>query len=359
VGGVTVKIRKATGIAIIILFVIACCGCDIASIKDFIEERVTWFNRETALYITSTYTGRIYRYDFDTRTAEIWFSTGENGTGAIYFHNDVGYVAVGTATGSHPGLYRFDPRLKTPTISRIGNAISAQYVAFYSDTKAYVTDHTLPDITGVYTFNPSDPGAGLSERISGTDATSGRMLQDIIVGVDNQIYVSSYGDDTVLQIAPSTDSVEDTWNLSPNNPDGLLSRFSGFSAYIYVVCNPGGVYRFTPAGSSTNMVTGISASKMVYHEKTNKYYAVGWGNTYVLSPTSPTWTPTEITDGGTSFGGSDILIHNDLVFIVGHNPATKESHLYMIDTATAALTSHSPVSIMEYGVDGASNLAVY
>ena len=76
------KIRKAIGTIIIIFFVVVICGCDIASVKDFIEQRVAWYNRDTALYITSSQTGRVYRYDFDTHEAEVWFSTGENGTGA-------------------------------------------------------------------------------------------------------------------------------------------------------------------------------------------------------------------------------------------------------------------------------------
>ena len=352
------KIRRATGIAIIIFFVIVFCGCDIASVKDFIDQRVAWYNRDTALYITSSQTGRVYRYDFDTHDAEVWFSTDTNATGAIYFHNDVGYVAVGTDTGSHPGLYQFDPRLKTPTISRIGNPVSAQYVAFYSDTKAYVTDHSS-SVTGVFTFNPSNLSAGLTGPISGTDYDGSRMLQHIIIGVDNSVYVSSYGDDTVLQIATSSDSVEDTWDVSPGNPSGLLSRFSGLSAYIYVVCNPGGIYRFTPAGGKTHILPSVNASKMVYHEKSDKYYAAGGASAYMFSPTMPEWTATPKINEETNFGFTDILIYNDLVYIVGYNYVTKESRLYVIDTATEALTSYSPVSIMEDGVDGATNMAVY
>ena len=356
------KIRRATGIAITIFFVIVFCGCDIASVKDFIDQRVAWYNRDTALFITSTYTGRVYRYDFDTNEAELWFSTGENGTGAIYFHNDVGYVAVGAAS-SNPGLYRFDPRLKTPTISRIGIKISAQYVAFYSDTKAYVTEYTFGSSTGVHTFDPSNPAGGLNGPIPGTSETS-QVHQHIIVGVDNRIYVSDYGNHKVLKIDPQSDTVLSTWTPSTTYPQCLLSKFSGFTSYVYVLCNPystddGVIDRFTPAGNQDTMLTGIDVSKMVYHEKTNKYYAVGWGNTYVLSPTTPPWTYTEITNGAASFGGSDILIHNDLVFIVGYDLGTKDSYLYVIDTATEALTDYSPVSIMVNGEDGASNMAVY
>lgn len=352
------KIRRATGIAIIILFMIVFCGCDIASVKDFIEQRVAWYNRETALYITSSQTGRVYRYDFDTHDAEVWFSTDTNATGAIYFHNDVGYVAAGTDTGSHPGLYQFDPRLKTPTISQIGTIISAQYVAFYSDTKAYVTDHST-GVTGVYTFNPSNLSAGLIGPISGTDATGGRMLQHIIIGVDNRVYVSSYGDDTVLRIDTSSDTVlSPAWDLSPDNPNGLISRFSGLSAYIYVLCNPGGIYQYKPDGSRTHVLPSVIASKMVYHEQTDKYYAIGWLNTYKIS-SDPSWAAEEIKDGSDSFGGSDILIHDDFVYIVSCVYPAQESRLYVIDTSTEALTDYSPVSIMEDGVDGASNLAVY
>jgi len=357
-----VKIRRATGIAIIILFVIVFCSCDIASVKDFIEQRVAWHNRETALYITSTYTGRVYRYDFDTRTAEVWFSTGENGTGAIYFYNDVGYVAVGAAS-SNPGLYQFDPRLKSPTISRIGTAISAQYVAFYSDTKGYVTNHVFGSSTGVFTFNPSNPGTGLTGPIPGTEYDDFRMLQHIILGIDNRIYVSSYGDDTVLQIDPSLDEVHNTWTPSAANPQGLLSEFSGITSYIYVLCPAGGgtgaIDRFTPAGSQSTVLQGIDVHKMVHHQKTDRYYAIGYTKTYVLSPTTPPWTYAEITNGGASFSGNDIIIHGDLVFIADYDIGTKESYLYVIDTATEALTSYSPVSIMENEVDGASNLAVY
>ena len=358
------NIRRATGIAVIILMVVVFCGCDIASVKDFIEQRVAWYNRETALYITSTYTGRIYRYDFDTHEAELWFSTGENGTGAIYFHNDAGYVAVGAASSS-PGLYRFDPRLKTPTISRIGTAVSAQYVAFYSDAKAYVTDHVYGASTGVYTFDPSNPGTGLSGPISGTEYDGSRMLQHIILGVDNRIYVSSYGDDTVLQINPVTDIVMDTWASSAANPQGLLSEFSGITSYIYVLCPAGAgtgvIDRYTPAGAGSRytVLSGIDVHKMVHHEGTDRYYAIGYSKTYVLSPTTPAWTYAEITDGGSSFSGNDIVVHGDLVFIADYDIGSKVSRLYVIDTATEALTDYSPVSIMEDGVDGASNLAVY
>jgi len=357
-----VKIRKAAGIAILIFVVIVICGCDMASLKDFIEQRVAWYNRDTSLYITSTFTGRVYRYDFDTHKAELWFSTGENGTGAIYFHNDVGYVTVGAAS-SNPGLYQFDPRLESPTISRIGNAISAQYVAFYSDTKSYVTDHVFGSSTGVYTFNPSNPGKGLTGPISGTEYDGSRMLQHLIVGVDNRVYVSSYGDDTVLQINPLTDTVTDTWTPSAANPQGLLSEFSGITSYIYVLCPAGGgsgaIDRFTPAGSRSTVLPGIDVHKMVHHGKSDRYYAIGYTKTYVLSPTTPPWTYTEITDGGASFSGNDIIIQGDLVFIVNYDIGTKVSQLYVIDTATEALTDYSPVSIMEDGVDGASNLAVY
>src|SRR4030042_400797 len=96
---------KRPFIALFPLLMVLAGGCDLSSVRDFIEERVNWFNRELAIYITSTYTGRVYRYDIGLRKAAVWFSREENGTGAIYFHNDVGYVAVG-ATSSNPGLYR-------------------------------------------------------------------------------------------------------------------------------------------------------------------------------------------------------------------------------------------------------------
>jgi len=351
--------QRALSVAFL-LWMLAGAGCDVATVRDFIEDRVQWFNRDTALYITSTYTGRIYRYDFAARQASLWFSTGENGTGPLYFHNDVGYVAVGAA-GSNPGLYRFDPKVSHPLPSRVGQAISAQYVAFFNDTKAYVTDYAIASTTGVYVFDPSNPSAGLSGPIAGTDNISTQSQQHIIVGVDNRIYVTSWDDPAVLQINPASDTVLETWTPSQANSQGLFSHYEGIVAYVYLLCN-NAVDRFQPGqpgGNRATVATGLSANRMVYHAATNRFYAVGYAHTYLLTPGSIPWTVAEIKDDGASFGGSDMLIHGDLVLIADHNPGTKESRLHVIDASTQAPTSYSPVPIMEDGVDGASNLALY
>lgn len=334
------------------------------------------------LYITDTFNGKIYTYDIDSGTVSSTplLSTGQNATGKIYFYNGIGYIAVG-AWMNDPGVYYFDPNAAVPTAIRIGKTISAQYIAFYSATKAYVTDANWGGSTGVYTFDPSDPSAGLTGPLTGTDETGkpNRYLQDIRVGYDGYIYVADNTDDIpyasqVLKIDPenydTVTYIDVTTATGGVSSTGLLEQpAAGPSApYVYVI-NVGswglnGTIDSidTSDDSISNFpVTGalINPTKMVWAESMS-YYATGYSNTYQLTlSATPEFTATEITGGGgASFGGGDILVYDSKVYVPGYtgSSANAESTLMIIDADTAAVISE--VSVGSIG-DGITAVAVY
>jgi len=332
------------------------------------------------LYLLDTYNGRVYTYDFATQTASSTplVTIGQNASGKIYFFNDIGYVAVGADGGNTPGVYYFDPNADFPVATRIGNTISAQYIAFYSDTKAYVTDANWGISTGVYTFDPSNPDAGLSEPITGTTKTklSSMYLQDIVVGLDGRVYVADNNDDggngQVLQIDPATDTVTKTYDMTKAGTTGLLAGSGADGIPVIYAANSGGYEGLNPlpgsidsinssSGVVSTVVEDISTTSIAYDSGTDSYYAVGVGNTYVIAANgSPPWSATEIKDAdNVSFGGGDVVIHSGLVYIPDYDWSTNISKLYVIDTSSAAVTDYSPVSIMVDGEDGAVAAAVY
>ena len=330
------------------------------------------------LYITDTYNGKVYTYDIDSGTVSstLLLSTGQNATGKIYFYNGIGYIAVGdSADNEDPGVYYFDPNADFPAKARIEDTISAQYIAFYSATKAYVTDANLGS-TGVYTYDPSDPSAGLTGPLTGTDKTgkTSRYLQDIRVGYDGHIYVADNTDDSpyksqVLKINPADDTVtyiDVTTETGGVSSTGLMEQpAAGPSApYVYVInVGNGTIDRIdTSDDSISNIpVTGalINPTKMVWAGSMS-YYVTGYGNTYHLTlSATPEFAAVEIKDSsGSSFGGGDILVYDGKVYIPGFTPfgPAAESTLMIIDADTAAVISE--VTVGSIG-DGITAVAVY
>ena len=333
------------------------------------------------LYITDTYNGKVYTYDIDSGTVSstLLLSTGQNATGKIYFYNGIGYIAVGdSADNEDPGVYYFDPNADFPAKARIEDTISAQYIAFYSATKAYVTDANLGS-TGVYTFDPSDPSAGLTGPLTGTDKTekANRYLQDIRVGYDGYIYVADNTSDLpaaegqILKIDPQTNNIIATISVTSGiGSTGLLEQAAaGPSApYVYVVnvgnfLGNGTIDRIdTSDDSIINIpVTGDlkNPTKMVWAGSMS-YYVTGYGNTYHLTlSATPEFAAVEIKDSsGASFGGGDILVYDGKVYIPGFTPfgPAAESTLMIIDADTAAVISE--VTVGSIG-DGITAVAVY
>ncbi len=336
------------------------------------------------VYITDTFNGNVFTYDPVSQTAsDALYSIGQGAGDSIYFFNDIGYVAVGRIGINSPGVYYFDPNAVNPTFSRIGDVISAGSIAFYSDTKAYVTDRNKSFSTfeiissGVYTFDPSNPAAGLSASpIPGTDSIGlgGQYLQEIVVGTDGLIYVADFDNAEVLVINPDSDTVIDPpYDVSTAGTSGLLAMKDPVSGddLICVASNgnfiENGVVDVinTTQGTVTQVVTtvggtaGIAATRLAYHAASNTFYASGWSNTYTWTPSgSPPYDAVEMKNSSdASFAGS-MLVDGDLLFV-----ATTDwfnyNDLIVLNAESAEEMDYSPVSIGTPGFDAISGIASY
>ena len=327
------------------------------------------------LYMSDTYNGRVYTYDPNTQTSSTTplLTTGEGAGDHIYFFNGICYIAVGNNYSNTPGVYAFDPEAVVPVAESIGTSISAQFIMFYNDTKAYVTEADYGASTGVYWFDPSDPDAGLSGPIDSgkINIGEGMYLQDIVAS-NNKIYVADNGNGGVLVIDPATDTLLKTISTSAGGTTGLLlARGESGEPFVYVANNggydsswnplPGSIDRIdTRDDTLLQVVPGLSAGHLAYHAQSRKMFAIGYANTYVFSTAgSPPFAVSEVkTRTGASFGGSDILVNDFLLYIASHDFLTRVSTLYVFDTATSSEADHSPLTVGVSGEDGITGLAV-
>jgi hypothetical protein len=323
------------------------------------------------LYMTDTNSGKVYLYDPDTQTAGTTsvVTTTQNATGAIVFSSGVGYIAVGSYLNTDPGVYYFDPSDSVPQAVRIGSTDrSAQYIAFYSPTKAYVAvaDYGgTPSEQGVYTFDPSNPGAGLSSApLAGTNAT-GLYLQQIVVGPDNMIYVANNsalgGTDEVFQIDPSTDtltgvvlstSATGTTALAVGSYGGKDGVFVGNITYMGTGSIDFIDITATPSPTISQALADIDVSRLLYLS-TGSLVTTGYTNSYLiggLASSSPV-----ASELGTSLGGAALAARDGLIYVGWTDYST--STLYVFD-ASGAAESFSPVSVMGAG-ECVAGLAFY
>lgn len=336
------------------------------------------------VYITDTFNGNVFTYDPDSLAAsDALYSIGQGAGDSIYFFNDIGYVAVGSTGFNSPGVYYFDPNAVNPTFSRIGNAISAGSIAFYSNTKAYVTDRSKNFSTfeiissGVYIFDPSNPAAGLSASpISGTDSIGpdGQYLQEIVVGTDGLVYVVDFDNTEVLVINPDSDTVIDPpYDVSTAGTSGLLAMKDSVSGddLIYVASNgnfiENGVVDVinTTQGTISQVVTtvggtaGIAATRLAYHAASNTFYASGWSNIYTWKPSgSPPYDAVEMKNSSDAPFAGSMLVDGDLLFVATTDWSTYND-LVVFNAQTAEEMDYSPVSIGTPGSDAISGIASY
>ncbi|OHD70568.1 MAG: hypothetical protein A2177_05805 [Spirochaetes bacterium RBG_13_68_11] len=322
------------------------------------------------LYMTDTFSGKVYVYDTDTHMAGTTslVTTTQNSTGAIYFYKGIGYITVGNSSNIDPGVYYFDPSASVPQAVRIGSTDrSAQYIAFTSSTKAYVAvaDYSgTPSEQGVYTFDPSNPGAGLSSTpITGTNDDD-MYLQQIVVGPDNMIYVATNstlgGADEVLQIDPSTDTLSvTTFPASASGTTALAVGAYDGSNGVFV-----GNITYTGAGSIDFINTSIptpslsqvlpatDVSRLLYLFS-GSLVTTGYTNSYIVGGLA-TGAPST-TELGSNLGGADIAAKDGLIYVGYTDYLT--SKLYVFD-ASGAAESFSPVSVMGAG-ECVAGLAFY
>lgn len=335
--------------------------------------------QKPALFLADTYNGSIYHYEIESNTCSglPLLSVGQNATGQIYFYEGTGYVAVGSFQNTGPGLYAFNPSDAVPQAERIGTSISAQYCAFLSSTKAYVTDANYGTSTGLYTFNPGNPIEGLSGPLEGTDnLEEGMFLQDVVVGSDNRIYVADNGLGAVLQINPETDTVTGTFNTTAKGTTGLASGKLDNSSGIFAANSggydtnwnpiPGSIDFIDPlSGSVTAVIENVGAKAMVFIESDQRLYFISESNTYVADTSAAVpWIPVEIKHNDLSVGGSDLVLHDSFIYICTAGwQVPYNSKLYLLDTTNNTMdnsfTDFSPVSVMNPNEDSITSLAVY
>jgi len=321
------------------------------------------------LYMTDTFSGKVYFYDPDTHTAGAAsvVSTTQNSTGDVKFYDGVGYITVASGGSADPGVYCFNPSDTVPQAVRIGGTDrSAQYLAFSSPAKAYVTvaDYFgAADEQGVYTFDPSDPGAGLSGPLAGTNG-AGMYLQQIVAGPDGMIYVANNGalggTDEVLQIDPSTDtltgvvltaSAAGTTALAVGSYGGKDGVFVGNITYAGT-----GSIDFIDTTVSPPTISPVLADmdvSRILFLPTGNLVATGYTNSYLVSGLAD--SDPVASELGTGLGGAALAARDGLVY-VGWTDYMK-SKLHVFDAAGTE-EPFSPVAVMGPG-ECVAGLAFY
>jgi hypothetical protein len=358
------SITVLAAIALSALFLV---GCDVANPATSTKtSAISW------LFMSDTKSGKIYAYNPATATASstTLLSTGKSASGEISFYRGMGYVAVGTYNNGGGGLYCFYPAATVPTAVRIGASCSAQYVAFFSATKAYLTvaDYTTPAANGVYSFNPSLPAAGLTPITATVGAA--KYPQEIILGTDSMIYVANNdnlgGVASVSRINPITDTVVATFAASAAGTTGLCPGAYRGLAGVYVA-NVGGSIDFIAntavnGTAATPVITGVYPLR-VAQLPTSLLVATGYDPSYVnhtwmvnVLPSLP--VASEIKSGGASFGGGDIAIQNNLVYIPVADYASLTSKLYIFDASSSSPAAFA-ITVMKTGTDAIANIGFY
>lgn len=322
---------------------------------------------ESYLYMSDTKAGKIYTYDPDTHTgsSSSLASTGQNATGEISFYKGIGYAAAGYSTDE--GVYYFDPSATSPSCTKISGTVAAQYFAFYSSTKAYVSTYGA----GLYTFNPSSPSSGLSS--AAVTGTSGLSLQEMVI-TGGYLYAADNGDGTVLRIDPATDTVKATITTTKSGTTGLVAGTYNGGAGVFVA-NTGGSIDFIAQGADTGTATAVittSTASPIYPSRlvqlsNGNLVATGYDtsyadHTYLVTLSGTGASVTEIKDGTSSFGGGDIAYKDSLIYVPVAETSdytTYTSKLYVFDSA-GTQASYSPVTVMSDSTTvGISNIAFY
>jgi hypothetical protein len=301
----------------------------------------------THVYAVASHSGNVYQVDEAAMKASAspLLSTRQNATGELVFHEGIGYLAVSSYNNAAPGLYRFDPAAPAAGASRIGEAISAAYIAFASEKLAYVTsaDYSGAYPDGLYSFNPSDPGAGLS-RIAGVSLA---YPQDVAVGADGRVYVAENGSGRVARLNAGATAIEAEIACTKAGATGLLAGAYKGEAGIFVAdtgpTDPvtyeytGGAVDFIAysGATATAVVTGPVASRLALLGASSLVETGGYpAATRGVDLAAPVPAAVEIKSGASSFGGGDIAVYDGRAYVPdGTNT------LYAFDSLSSGATA--------------------
>lgn len=320
------------------------------------------------LYITDTTNGHVSYFDPETdHAASTSLLTTAGSAGEIQFYQGLGYVAVGS--GDDAGVYGFDPSAQVPSATLLTgtDGLNAQYFAFVSKTQAYFTvaGNYASNLGGVYRFNPSNWGAGVT-RVDEADLTE--YFQEIALGGDGQLYVAANQSSpaTVYRFDPATDQKTASFTLTSSAPTGIVAGTYAEASGVFVTATGSwgasdGAIEFIAedaedGDTAVTVVSGLTNPTRVLVAGTNLLAVTGWSKTYLadLSASSP--TATEVKSGTTSFAGGSLSLADGVVW-VPTSDYMGTSLLYGFTTAGTQV-SGSPFSIMVAG-DNATNAAFY
>jgi hypothetical protein len=356
----TRKIFKAGALAALA----AALLLSLASCRTSISEDSDGSGYKDFLYMTDTVSGNVYAYDPAEREASssIFASVTKKAAGEIQFFMGIGYAAVGYGTGE--GVYYFDPSAKNPTFKKLGDSIAAQYFAFASTTKAYVSafDYSGPT-SGLYSFNPVKPGSGLKA----VAAASGLLLQELVIAADGYLYAADNGNGNVLKIDTSSDTIASTISTGTTGTTGLCAGTYNGSDGVFVANTSGSIGFVDSATSAYRSVTSASIFPgRVLQLPNGKLAATGYdpsyvNHSYLVTLSGASAAVTELKSrGGNPFGSLDIAYKDGLVYVPVAETSDYVSYknsLYVFD-ASGKQASFSPVSVMKQ-TDGISNIGFY
>jgi hypothetical protein len=328
----------------------------------------------TCLYMVDGNNGHVWTFDPSTHTcssSSLVTTASGKAAGEIQFYKGIGYVAMGNGGG----VYYFDPSASAPMATQLAGtaSLNAQYFAFYSATKAYFTTCSYPSTGAVYSFNPSNPAAGVSQ-VDSADITN--YMQAIVVGPDNYVYGAENNTGKVLRINPSTDQVAETYTASAGGTTGLLAGTYKGKAGVYVANNGGYDASYNPLPGTIDFIdTSVATPTLTTVVATTAALCPGrllqLGSTRLLSVGSASIDLVDL--GGTSasatniatisggyYGVSSIAMKDSLVYVPANKYSTTApaNRLYVID-ASGTQRSYSPVTTIMSGTDNLANIAFY
>lgn len=352
------------------LAVILTLGCS----NPVAEKPATTPAYETYLYMVDGNNGHVWTFDPSTHTcasSSLVTTASGKAAGEIQFYEGIGYVAM----GSGGGVYYFDPSATAPMATQLAGTASmnAQYFAFSSATKAYFTTCTYPSTGAIYSFNPSNPAAGVTQVDA---ANANNYMQAITLGPDGYIYAAENNVGDVLRINPATDLVTATYTASAGGTTGLLAGTYNGKAGVYVANSGGYDANYAPLPGSidfidtsaamptlTNVVTtkaGLCPGRLLQLDAT-KVVAVGPGSVDIvdLGGTGATTTNVATISGG-YYGVSSIAMKDSLLYVPANKYSTTApaNELFVFDTS-GSLQSYSPVTTIMSGTDNLANIAFY